>query len=200
MKPNEAKKLKQKEANNFFLVSQNEAKRKRSCFCFASFRFKAKTNKKRKWNTLTRTVYPNFFCSFPLWIQFLLTDSLVNPDCSSSFPSWILIIPAHFPHGSWLFRLISLMNPDCSSLFPSGILIIPAPFSPDYSGKFPSWILIIPAHFSPDYSGKFPSWILIVPARFPQGSWLFLLESLPLVGWLNLQNFLIVSTAAITIV
>ena len=35
-------------------VSQNEAKRKRNGFCFASFRFEAKKNKKRKWDTLAR--------------------------------------------------------------------------------------------------------------------------------------------------
>ena len=34
------------------LVSQTEAKRKRNGFCFALFRFEAKKNKKRKWDTL----------------------------------------------------------------------------------------------------------------------------------------------------
>ena len=49
MKRNEAKKLKRKEAkrsetkrNIIVFVSQNEAKRKRNGFCFASFRFEAK--------------------------------------------------------------------------------------------------------------------------------------------------------------
>ena len=33
-------------------VSQNEAKRKRNGFCFASFHFEAKKKYKRKWDTL----------------------------------------------------------------------------------------------------------------------------------------------------
>ena len=56
MKRNEAKKLKRKEAKRseklLFFVSQNEAKRKRNGFCFASFRFEAKKKYKRKWDTL----------------------------------------------------------------------------------------------------------------------------------------------------
>ena len=91
----EAKKLKQNEAKNqclkkqseskrakgsetkrkfSFLVSQNQAKRKRNSFCFALFRFEAKKNKKRKWDTLVLNMilhYNTIFyvtCSaFYLW-------------------------------------------------------------------------------------------------------------------------------------
>ena len=44
------------------LVSRNKAKRKRNGFCFASFRFDAKKNKKRKWDTLIVK---------PIYLQFL---------------------------------------------------------------------------------------------------------------------------------
>ena len=58
MKRNQAKKLKRNEAKNyFFFVSQNEEKRKRNGFCFASFRFEAKKKYKRKWDTLLQVSF-----------------------------------------------------------------------------------------------------------------------------------------------
>ena len=42
----------------YFLVSLNEAKRKRDGFCFALFHFEAKKNNKRKWDTLIRRCPP----------------------------------------------------------------------------------------------------------------------------------------------
>ena len=66
MKRNKAKQSEKIEAKGsetkrkiIVLVSQNEAKRKRNGFCFASFRFEAKKKYMRKWDTLVLIIFKN---------------------------------------------------------------------------------------------------------------------------------------------
>ena len=83
VKWNEAKKIEAKrsersEKKKIFIVLQNEAKRKRNGFCFASFRFEAKKNKKRKLGTLPPTSNDDLCPSFCLiLIQYAGHDLMV---------------------------------------------------------------------------------------------------------------------------